>query len=82
MFCVPVAVFCSIIGKKYPAYGTQWHPEKIQFEWEPKESIDHSEDAIRVGQYMANFFVNQGKLTYLKQQRNCTGVTGHLTRFC
>lgn len=54
--------FVSMIeGKKYPAYGTQWHPEKIQFEWEPKESIDHSEDAIRVGQYMANFFVNQAR---------------------
>lgn len=47
-------------GKKYPFFGTQWHPEKSQFEWEPKEAIDHSPDAIRIGQYMANFFVNQG----------------------
>ena len=47
-------------GKKYPFFATQWHPEKIQFEWEPKAAIDHSPDAIRVGQYMANFFVNQG----------------------
>ena len=47
-------------GKKYPIYGTQWHPEKLQFEWEPKEAISHSPDAILVGQYMANFFVKQG----------------------
>jgi len=52
----------TIEGKKYPIYGTQWHPEKLQFEWEPKEAIDHSPDAIRVGQYMANFFVNQARL--------------------
>lgn len=47
-------------GKKYPIFGTQWHPEKCQFEWTPKEVIDHSADAVFVGQYMANFFVNQG----------------------
>lgn len=50
-------------GKNYPIYGTQWHPEKCQFEWEPKEAIDHSPDAVLVGQYMANFFVKQGTLT-------------------
>lgn len=49
-------------GKKYPIYGTQWHPEKLQFEWEPKEAISHSPDAVLVGQYMANFFVKQGTL--------------------
>ncbi|XP_073246520.1 gamma-glutamyl hydrolase-like [Porites lutea] len=51
----------TIEGKKYPFFGTQWHPEKSQFEWEPKEAIDHSPDAIRIGQYMANFFVNQAR---------------------
>jgi len=51
----------TIEGKKYPIYGTQWHPEKFQFEWEPKEAISHSTDAIVVGQYMANFFVKQAR---------------------
>lgn len=51
----------TIEGKKYPIYGTQWHPEKLQFEWEPKEAISHSPDAILVGQYMANFFVKQAR---------------------
>lgn len=53
-------IFLTNAGKKYPIYGTQWHPEKLSFEWTPKEVIDHSPDAIFVGQYMANFFVNQG----------------------
>ena len=56
--------YCT--GKKHPIYGTQWHPEKMQFEWEPKEDISHSPDAIPVGQYMANFFVKQGTPAYLK----------------
>ncbi|KAL9956183.1 hypothetical protein ACROYT_G037627 [Oculina patagonica] len=51
----------TIEGKNYPIYGTQWHPEKCQFEWEPKEAIDHSPDAVLVGQYMANFFVKQAR---------------------
>lgn len=51
----------SIEGKKYPFFGTQWHPEKLQFEWDPKEEIDHSPDAIRIGQYMANVFANQAR---------------------
>ncbi|KAJ7390169.1 hypothetical protein OS493_026676 [Desmophyllum pertusum] len=51
----------TVEGKKYPIYGTQWHPEKHQFEWEPTEAIDHSPDAIHAGQYMADFFVNQAR---------------------
>ena len=46
---------------KYPIYGTQWHPEKNAFNWNPNYEINHSAHAIRIQQYMANFFVDQGQ---------------------
>jgi len=45
----------------YPFYGSQFHPEKNQFEWTLAENIDHSYQAIEAMQYFANFFINQGK---------------------
>ncbi|KAK7113589.1 gamma-glutamyl hydrolase-like [Littorina saxatilis] len=48
---------------KYPIYGTQWHPEKNAFNWNPHYVINHSEHAIRVAQYFANFFVGQARLS-------------------
>ncbi|XP_020901384.2 gamma-glutamyl hydrolase [Exaiptasia diaphana] len=56
-------IFVSTIeGKRYPIYGLQWHPEKNQFEWSPRESIPHSPEAIELGQYIANFIVGQARL--------------------
>ncbi|XP_031551380.1 gamma-glutamyl hydrolase-like [Actinia tenebrosa] len=52
----------TIEGIKYPIFGVQWHPEKNQFEWSTKESIPHSTDAIHLGQYMANFLVDQARM--------------------
>lgn len=51
---------------KYPIYGSQWHPEKNDFEWQkvngiPYEAIDHSADAVLIAQYTANFFVNEAR---------------------
>jgi hypothetical protein len=43
------------------ADGTQWHPEKNAFEWNPKESIPHSADAVGVMQWVANFFVSEAR---------------------
>jgi gamma-glutamyl hydrolase len=57
----------TIEAFKYPIFGVQWHPEKNPFEWAvtaegvPYEAIDHSPDAIKVAQYMANFFVGQAR---------------------
>jgi len=50
-----------------PFYGTQYHPEKNNFEYAnaspladiPYENINHSENAIYVSQHLANFFVRQ-----------------------
>jgi gamma-glutamyl hydrolase len=49
----------SVGGKIFPAFGSQFHPEKNTFEWRVNTSIPHSPDAIRFQQYFANFFVNQ-----------------------
>lgn len=53
--------FSSSKAYDYPFYGTQWHPEKNSFEWTLHEAINHSEEAVAVTQYVADFFVNQGK---------------------
>jgi gamma-glutamyl hydrolase len=47
----------TIEGKKYPFFGTQWHPEKPPFEFTMDE-IPHTIDAIRVSQHLANAFVD------------------------
>ena len=44
----------------YPITGTQWHPERNQFEWRVNND-DHSSDGIVAMQYMANFFVNDAR---------------------
>lgn len=55
-------VFGSTIeGKRYPVFGTQWHPEKNIFEWTDREAIPHTPQAIEVAQYTANFFVEHAR---------------------
>ncbi|KAK3725012.1 hypothetical protein QZH41_017470, partial [Actinostola sp. cb2023] len=56
--------FVSMVeGINYPFYGSQFHPEKNQFEWTLKENINHSYQAIEAMQYLANFFVNQARMS-------------------
>ena len=58
-------VFVSTMEhRQYPIYASQWHPEKIQFEWVVNESvgnINHDAEAIQVGQYFSNFLVNEAR---------------------
>merc|ERR1711924_25010 len=54
----------TIEAFNYPIYGTQWHPEKNIFEWEkvdgaPYEAINHSPSAIKIAQYVSNYFVEK-----------------------
>ncbi|KAJ0402385.1 hypothetical protein ATCC90586_010016 [Pythium insidiosum] len=62
----------TIEAKKYPVYAVQFHPEKNSFEYgeypdgSPYEVIDHSFDAIRMGQYFANFFINEARKNDLR----------------
>ncbi|XP_066924525.1 gamma-glutamyl hydrolase A-like [Clytia hemisphaerica] len=59
--------FVSVIeGRKYPFYGTQFHPEKNIYEWTRNEKINHSPDAILAAQYFANFFVNEARKSYIE----------------
>ncbi|GJP74626.1 hypothetical protein CLOP_g5183 [Closterium sp. NIES-67] len=50
----------TVQGKRYPFYGTQWHPEKNAYEW-GLDHIPHAADAVAVGQAAANFFVNEAR---------------------
>lgn len=52
--------FC-FLGRRYPIFGTQWHPEKNGFEWRVNSTIPHTTNAVQVMQYMANFFVEQAR---------------------
>jgi len=48
----------TIEAKKYPFFGTQWHPEKIMFEW-MATNINHSYDSVEFNSWTARFFVNE-----------------------
>jgi gamma-glutamyl hydrolase len=56
----------SIEAKGYPFFGTQWHPEKNNFEWGTKlgpGAIPHGADATAVSQYVADFVVAAARLS-------------------
>ncbi|KAF7822609.1 gamma-glutamyl hydrolase 2-like [Senna tora] len=50
----------TVSSRNYPITAFQWHPEKNAFEWGPKQ-IPHTEDAVRVTQNAANFFVSEAR---------------------
>ena len=53
--------------KTLPIYGVQWHPEKNQFEFRINKhynNIPHDENAVLIGQYFANFFINETRKSY------------------
>jgi len=56
----------TIEAQHYPISGTQWHPEKNNFEWGRigklgDKAIPHSADAVLLSQYVANNFVNRAR---------------------
>ena len=60
------AVFVSTMeALEYPFYGTQWHPEKNNFEWSLGAgyytNIPHSYNAILASQATANFFLQEAR---------------------
>lgn len=50
----------TVQAHKYPVTAFQWHPEKNAFEW-GLSMIPHSEDAIQVTQYVANYLVSEAR---------------------
>ncbi|XP_018427901.1 PREDICTED: gamma-glutamyl hydrolase-like [Nanorana parkeri] len=56
------AQFISTIeARDYPIYGVQWHPEVNRFQWNRGYAYPHSENAVWISQYMANFFVHEAR---------------------
>jgi len=51
----------TIEGKKYPFYGTQWHPERNQFDWGIQEALNRSPEAIAAIQWVSAFFVQEAQ---------------------
>jgi gamma-glutamyl hydrolase len=54
----------TIEAKDYPFYGTQWHPEKNNFEWSQNSdysNLNHSPEAVAVSQATAGFFVAEAR---------------------
>lgn len=50
----------TVEAKKYPFTGTQWHPEKPTSEF-GMEEVPHTLDAVRVGQWLSNKFVDTAR---------------------
>lgn len=48
-------------GKKIPIYGTQFHPEKISYEWYSLEAIPHDNKSRDAMQYFGNFIVDEAR---------------------
>lgn len=56
-----ITPFANLLGRRYPIFGVQWHPEKNAFEWRVNTTIPHFHDAVEVMQYTANFFAAQAR---------------------
>ena len=51
-------------ARDYPFYGTQWHPEKNNFEWSQNadySNLPHSPNAILVSEATARFFLSEAR---------------------
>ncbi len=52
----------TIEARKYPVYGVQWHPERNQFEFWPKnDPINHTQSAVAAMQALSSFFVSEAR---------------------
>ena len=51
----------TIKFKNYPFFGTQWHPEKVMFEF-LDDKIPHTKNSIYISKIMSEMFVNQCRL--------------------
>ena len=43
---------------EFPYFVSQFHPEKIAFEWSPVLDIPHSQNSVAFSQYLANGFIS------------------------
>jgi len=54
----------TIEGWKYPFYAVQWHPERNQFDWGPKEGLVKTPQALRAMQAVAGFFLSEARKNF------------------
>ena len=55
------AFVSTVEANNYPIRGTQWHPERPQFEWNPALNLPHTGDAVTAMSWMAQFFVSEAR---------------------
>lgn len=51
----------SVEAKNAPIYATQWHPEKIAYEWDAAQASNHSAISVIANGYPALFFAEQAR---------------------
>jgi gamma-glutamyl hydrolase len=54
----------TVEARDYPFYGTQWHPEKNNFEWSQNadySNIPHTPNSIAASQATARFFLSEAR---------------------
>ncbi|KAM4675454.1 gamma-glutamyl hydrolase-like isoform 2-T4 [Discoglossus pictus] len=56
-----VEFISTMEAHNFPIYGVQWHPEVNRFQWNKDLAYPHSVSAIRVSQYLADFFINEAR---------------------
>ena len=57
--------YVSLIeAKNYPIYGSQFHPEKNIFEWHASAAFPHSQEAVQVTTYLAQFFMHEARKNF------------------
>ncbi len=78
------AFVSTMEARNYPFYGTQWHPEKNNFEWSQNSSysnIPHSPNAVLASEATARFFVSEARKSdhvFPEDQRDELIYSGHL----
>ncbi|EDO33450.1 predicted protein [Nematostella vectensis] len=51
----------TLEGREMPLFLFHWHPSKPMFEWSTEKVFSHSQEAIWLGQHVADVFINQAR---------------------
>lgn len=49
----------AVEHRQYPFYGLQFHPEKLQYEWNPSGAVMRPQSGIRLSHHLADFFFSE-----------------------
>uniref|UniRef100_A0A224XG52 folate gamma-glutamyl hydrolase n=1 Tax=Panstrongylus lignarius TaxID=156445 RepID=A0A224XG52_9HEMI len=53
----------SMESSRYPFVGVQFHPEKVAYEWNPKQNTPHSPLAVRVNRLFYDWLIYQARFS-------------------